>query len=131
MLDAAEKALAEPKKRAQQTYRKARASLARTRNPADKAVRSRRGEAEMEVETIELALSGLTKCARILRPGLPRRRWKAVLPKHPRSQHPKGRLRASVRRRRWPRSMRRRRCCTRIAGPSTCTCLWSRRTRLA
>jgi formylglycine-generating enzyme required for sulfatase activity len=70
VLDAAEKALAEPKNRAQQNYRNARAAVARTRNPVDKAVREQKAaEAEREVEMIELALSGLTECAKNLTPG--------------------------------------------------------------
>jgi hypothetical protein len=68
VLDAARKALAEPKKQAQQAYRKARASWVRARNPAEKTALEQKGkEAEAEVATIDSALSSLAECAKNLK----------------------------------------------------------------
>ncbi|MGO8747017.1 MAG: SUMF1/EgtB/PvdO family nonheme iron enzyme, partial [Thermoguttaceae bacterium] len=68
VLDAAHKALAEPKRRAQQNYRKARASWARARNPAEKTALEQKGkEEETEAGAVESALSALAECAKNLK----------------------------------------------------------------
>ncbi|MGO8750098.1 MAG: SUMF1/EgtB/PvdO family nonheme iron enzyme [Thermoguttaceae bacterium] len=67
VLDAARKALAEPKKRAQRSYRNARTSWTHARNRAEKTALEQKGkEAETEVGTIESALSSLAECAKNL-----------------------------------------------------------------